>query len=441
MNAMQDFPDHRYRQMVELSLDSIKEISLDGRVVFVNSHGLARVAAHNADAVIGKQWASLWPEEFRPRIEEALAAAARGESQRFEAECTTDDGHRHFWLVSTNPLRAADGHVEAVLAVNRDITERRQSQQALRTLNDSLRTQPELLGPQSELADAIDQELQSYRNASAPEIEGELDIARAAQRLAEAVAERAQEGEAVGQLLAGVVHDLNNVLQTAGAAIEMVQTRASVIGQDKQLLGMAQGALQKGSIMAQRLLGFARHHPYAPECIDLGDLAERLMPLLQQAAGSTVAVELHQEASQRFVLADAHSLERALLNLVINARDACAESGHIRITLGNQTTSDATDADDRAAGEYVTLAVQDTGKGIAPDVRDRLFDAYFTTKPVGKGTGLGLAQVDGAVRQAGGFIDVESEPGQGARFILGFPAADTQCRPGDTASAPGQQTD
>ncbi len=250
--------------MVELSLDSIKEISLDGRVVFVNSHGLARVAARNADAVIGKQWASLWPEEFRPRIEEALAAAARGESQRFEAECTTDDGHRHFWLVSTNPLRAADGHVEAVLAVNRDITERRQSQQALRTLNDSLRTQPELMGPQSELADAIDQELQSYRNASAPEIEGELDIARAAQRLAEAVAERAQEGEAVGQLLAGVVHDLNNVLQTAGAAIEMVQTRASVIGQDKQLLGMAQGALQKGSIMAQRLLGFARHHPYAP---------------------------------------------------------------------------------------------------------------------------------------------------------------------------------
>lgn len=415
---MQDFPDHRYRQMVELSLDSIKEISLDGRVVFVNSHGLARVAARNADAVIGQQWASLWPEEFRPRIEEALAAAARGESQRFEAECTADDGHRHFWLVSTNPLRAADGHVEAVLAVNRDITERRQSQQALRTLNDSLRTQPELLGPQSELADAIDQELQSYRNASAPEIEGELDIARAAQRLAEAVAERAQEGEAVGQLLAGVVHDLNNVLQTAGAAIEMVQTRASVIGQDKQLLGMAQGALQKGSIMAQRL-----------------------MPLLQQAAGSTVAVELHQEASQRFVLADAHSLERALLNLVINARDACAESGHIRITLGNQTTSDATDADDRAAGEYVTLAVQDTGKGIAPDVRDRLFDAYFTTKPVGKGTGLGLAQVDGAVRQAGGFIDVDSEPGQGARFILGFPAADTQCRPGDTASAPGQQTD
>ncbi len=162
------------------------------------------------------------------------------------------------------------------------------------------------------------------------------------------------------------------------------------------------------------------------------------MPLLQQAAGSTVAVELHQEASLRFVLADAHSLERALLNLVINARDACAESGHIRITLGNQTTSDATDADDRAAGEYVTLAVQDNGKGIAPDVRDRLFDAYFTTKPVGKGTGLGLAQVDGAVRQAGGFIDVESEPGHGACFILGFPAADAQCLAADAANKRGQ---
>lgn len=154
-------------------------------------------------------------------------------------------------------------------------------------------------------------------------MEGELDIARAAQRLAETVAERAQEGEAVGQLLAGVVHDLNNVLQTAGAAIEVVQSRGAVIAEDRKILRMAEGALQQGSIMAQRLLGFARNHPYAPEPVDLNELVARLLPLLQQAAGNKVSIEWTPAAIRSVVLVDPHTLERALLNLIINARDVC----------------------------------------------------------------------------------------------------------------------
>ncbi|MFA4436785.1 PAS domain-containing protein, partial [Xanthomonas perforans] len=191
----------RYRQIVELSPDSIKEIALDGKVRFVNSHGVARIAAENAERVLGQPWSSLWPEEVRETVEEAISAAARGERRQFDAACTTPSGERRFWLVSTSPLTNAAGEVEAILAVNRDVTERRQAEVALRTLNDSLSSQPELASAHAELADAIDEKL-GHDTQRAQQLEGELNIARAAQRMAEAVAEQAQKGDAIGQLLA-----------------------------------------------------------------------------------------------------------------------------------------------------------------------------------------------------------------------------------------------
>ncbi|WP_249177248.1 sensor histidine kinase [Xanthomonas arboricola] len=324
--------------------------------------------------------------------------------------------------MSTSPLRNADGQIAGVLAVNRDITERRQSQQALRTLNQTLQARSEATTRHDEQAAAATHD-QVRAEAQSPNIEVELDIARAAQRLAERVAERAQEGEAVGQLLAGVVHDLNNVLQTAGAAIDVVQSRGSIVEEDQKILRMAETALQQGSVMAQRLLGFARKHPYAPERVELNALVARLLPLLQQAAGNAISVEWETTTCDSAVLVDPHTLERALLNLVINARDVCAERGKVCITVETRTLANA-GAAGRRAGDYVTVSVQDNGSGIAPEIRDQLFDAYFTTKPAGKGTGLGLAQVDGAVRQADGYIEVQSVPGQGACFTLGFPAAE-----------------
>ncbi|MCC4615900.1 PAS domain-containing protein [Xanthomonas campestris pv. asclepiadis] len=421
MNNSQDFPDHRYRQVVELSLDSIKEIALDGRVRFVNAHALARVARVDAASVVGRLWASLWPKRFRPRVQQALAAAECGESQQFEAECTNADGRRQCWLVSTSPLRNADGQIEGVLAVNRDITERRQSQQALRTLNETLQARTASATRPDEHVATVTHE-QASAEVQPPGIEAELDIARAAQRLAERVAERAQEGEAVGLLLAGVVHDLNNVLQTAGAAIDVVQSRGAIVEEDQKILRMAESALQQGSIMAQRLLGFARKHPYAPERVELAALVARLLPLLQQAAGNAISVEWETTTSSSAVLVDPHTLERALLNLVINARDVCGERGKVCITVERRTLANV-DVAGRRGGDYVTVSVKDDGSGIAPEIRDQLFDAYFTTKPAGKGTGLGLAQVDGAVRQVDGYIEVQSVPGQGACFTLGFPAA------------------
>ncbi|MEA0736427.1 ATP-binding protein [Xanthomonas campestris pv. campestris] len=418
-----------YRNVVELSSDSIKELALDGTIKFVNSHGIARVAAHNAREVLDTNWREHWPEHVRPQIDQVLEAAKRGESCRFEADCVTPSGKRYLWAVTTTPLFDETGKVRSVLAVNRDITDRRLAEMALETLKDALgdhlsTTGTDALAFRDHLGRTSHAGVIKLSQAltSARIREEELDIARVAQRMAESSAEQAQKGEAVGQLLAGVVHDLNNVLQAALGAIDVVQHREQVPAKDKLLLSVAQEALGHGTKMSKRLLGFARHHPYAPERTDLCVLTESLMPLLHQAAGShaNLACELHH--TQCFALVDPHSIERALMNLVINARDASPEAGLVAIRVGTASYEEGDAEMHRRAGDYVTLSVIDHGEGIAPEVRDRLFEAYFTTKPSGKGTGLGLAQVYGAVRQANGFIEVISELGHGSTFTMAFPA-------------------
>ncbi|AGH78757.1 PAS domain-containing protein [Xanthomonas citri pv. citri] len=410
----------RYRQMVELSPDSIKEVALDGTVRFVNSHGLARIASENAERVVGHPWSSLWPEEVRDNVHDAIAAAARGECRQFDAECTTPSGERRFWLVSTSPLKNALGEVDAVLAINRDVTERHHAEVALRTLNDSLRSQAGPVSAQTHLSHVVDARMgDSHQRAR--DLEGELSIALAAQRMAEAVAQQAQKGDAVGQLLAGMVHDFNNVLQVASGAVEMVLSRGDMDDKNRVLLGMAESALQQGAAMSKRLLGFARHHPYSPESTDVGRIVQEMMPLLSQAVGSGIVLDLHIEPNLPMALVDPHSLQRAVMNLVVNARDACGAAGTITIAAGSRLVQEVPEGAAHALGQYVVLSVRDTGQGIEPEARDRIFEAYFTTKGLGKGTGLGLAQVYGTIRRANGFVDVQSTPGQGACFTLGMP--------------------
>lgn len=413
--------DDVFHQIVELSLDSIKEVSLDGTVRFVNAHGLARVAAENAEHVIGAPWASLWPPEEGHKVADALAAAARGERRQFEAQCLTPAGEHRFWLVSTSPLRDAQGAVRGLLAVNRDVTARHRAEAALRTLTAALRDHaPSMVG--TVFTEELNEQLATAQQRSS-ELQGELDIARVAQRVAETVAAQAQKGDAVGQLLAGTVHDLNNVLHVAGTAIEMVRTHGELVERDASLLQMADRAVQQGAAMSQRLLGFARHHPYRPQLVDVARMMEELLPLLQQAAGAHIALAYHPQISHALVQADPHSLERAVMNLVINARDACGERGEVTLLLGERQVNEVPVDEPHAPGAYIVLSVQDDGPGIAPEVRKRLFEAYFTTKPAGTGTGLGLAQIRGAVRQADGFVEIDSVPGEGARFTLGFPRA------------------
>ncbi|WP_234350556.1 two-component system sensor histidine kinase NtrB [Xanthomonas citri] len=412
-----------------MTSDSIKELDLNGIIKFVNSHGLARVAAQNASEVLNTHWTSQWPQHMHARIEHALDDARDGKRSEFEADCITPTGKVHYWDVTTIPLLNEAGKVKSILAINRDITGRRQAEMALETLKEALNHELKIVDKgAAELGDHLGRtsHLEMVKLSKglthAKLLEHELDVALAAQRMAEAAAAQAQKGEAVGQLLAGVVHDLNNVLQAASAAIELVQGRNEIASREQLLLTVAQEALGHGATMSKRLLGFAQNHPYAPERADLGSVVARMLPLLQQAVGGYATLEFIPPSFQCAALFDPHTIERALMNLVINARDASAQDGLITVTVDRAFFEHADAVLHRRAGNYVTLSVVDHGEGIAPHVRDRLFEAYFTTKPSGKGTGLGLSQVYGAVRQANGFIEVVSKVGKGSTFIMGFPS-------------------
>ncbi|WP_080715737.1 two-component system sensor histidine kinase NtrB [Xanthomonas arboricola] len=426
------FDSDWYRQAVESSADSIKLLSLDGKVRYVNRAGLERLSDQHRDSAIGAEWVSLWSDDVTPQINSALKAALKGQQSDFEVQCVMPQGMTQYLHISTIPLCDENGIATSILAVNRDITQRRLAEIALQTLNKSLREslRERKRSPRVQSIDMLSLSMSSVV-ATDPAKENEpnytrhlseeLDVARAARRVAESVAEQAQKGEAIGQLLAGVVHDLNNVLQASRSAIELVISHGEISNRDNQLLGIADSALEQGNLMFRRLLGFAANHAYVTERTDLCALVSNIMPLLKQAAGTHVDLEFVPSVSQCFAMVDTHLIERALMNLVINARDACGDSGVIQVIVSTATVGDEEGSLQRAPGEYVTLAVQDDGEGISPEVSARLFEAYFTTKPSGRGTGLGLAQVYGTARQANGFVDVFSVPGEGARFTLAFP--------------------
>ncbi|MCL1498137.1 ATP-binding protein [Xanthomonas nasturtii] len=414
----------RYRQIAALSRDCIKEIDLAGRITAVNVNGLNVLGASHQDQLISRPWRELWPPESVGLVDAAIAASLDGSVHEFEAACVNFVGVRQTWQVVTSPLFDEQGNVEAILAVSKNISDRRALEAAFHTLDSTLAAERAFSTSALMLARArensLSTELHSLRDLR-ERIEGDLDIARAAQNAAEKISEQAQKGEAVGQLLAGVVHDLNNVLQAATSAIDLVVQRAQIDAHDAKLLGVADAALQHGSVMAQRLVGFSRQYPYSPEAVDLAELAEQLSPLLEQVVGADLRLQLRTVDGGCCAMVDRHTVERAILNLVINARDACSSGGSISVETGETFVTEEDAQLTKPAGRYMTITVADTGHGMDSTVQARLFEAYFTTKHADKGAGLGLAQVYSAVRQAGGFVDVTSAPGQGARFVLAFP--------------------
>ncbi len=427
----------RYRQIVELSEDCIKELDTDGMIVTVNDNGLRLFrAAHRSD-MVGKVWMDLWPAEARPRIEHAFAAALRGEKTTFEASTLDGQGMLRDWRLRVGALRDA-GQVVGVLVVSSDVTARNSALAAADVLGAAFDAKANEAGAMlanaaSREADLIDtlRESQSRllaTNLAYQELEVRhfqvaqgRDFALAAQRAAEVIAEHAQKGEAVGQLLAGVVHDLNNFLQSATTAIDLVVASGELGPKNANLLTVAEAALEQGAEMSQRLIGFARQHPYRPEAVELAGMVTKMEPLLHQAVGQGIELIVDPGDSTCCAMVDRNTLERALLNLVVNARDACTPGDSIRVTTGHLSVPQDASSSTRVPGEYLTLCVSDTGSGMSEDVVARVFEVYFTTKPPGEGSGLGLPQVHSAVRQAGGFVTIVSAPGEGATFELALP--------------------
>ncbi|MEN3296842.1 MAG: hypothetical protein V7642_6095 [Burkholderiales bacterium] len=289
------------------------------------------------------------------------------------------------------PVAGADGSVTGIFVQGNDVTAQKLAQD----------------------------EVQRYQN----ELESLVKERTEALEETRAALLHAQKLESIGKLTGGVAHDFNNVLQIIGGNLQLLH---AYIGNNElaaKRLETAAAAVDRGAKLSSQLLSFARRQPLTPVVVSLGRIVRGMDEMLRQALGEAVEIETVIAGGLWTTQVDPHQLENAILNLAINSRDAMQARGKLTIEVGNSMLDDeyVRSQPDVAAGQYVMLAVSDTGSGMAAEVMERAFEPFFTTKADGEGTGLGLSMVYGFVKQSGGHIKIYSEVGHGTTIRMYFP--------------------
>jgi PAS domain S-box-containing protein len=246
----------------------------------------------------------------------------------------------------------------------------------------------------------------------------------------------AQRMEAVGQFTAGIAHDFNNLLTAILGNLELLSKR-SLQDQERaeRLIAGARTAAQRGANLIAQLLAFSRKQKIAAEPVDLNSLVAGMVPLLRSTIGGAVGVNIQPDPALACALADPTQLELAVLNLAINARDAMPNGGVITIETSNVVRGEPVLPEEPGPGNYVAVRVSDTGSGIPDAVRERIFEPFFTTKEIGQGSGLGLPQVLGVVKQLGGGLSVQSAPDEGTTVSIFLPRSDKAVQAETVASS------
>ncbi|HEX2552269.1 MAG TPA: PAS domain S-box protein [Microvirga sp.] len=265
-----------------------------------------------------------------------------------------------------------------------------------------------------------------FIHAIARDVTAEREAAETLRRTEEQL-RQSQKMEVVGQLTGGVAHDFNNLLTVVTGHLDMAQRRLEALNGDARVARNVRAAIegaQRAATLTHRLLAFSRQSPLKPEVVDLNKLVSAMSELIRRTLGEHIAIETVLAGGLWRTEADPNQVESAVLNLCVNARDAMPEGGKLTIETANthlDETYPAVAKGEIRPGQYVMVAVCDTGSGMEPEVRDRVFEPFFTTKPVGKGTGLGLSQVYGFLRQSGGHAAIYSEIAEGTTVKLYFP--------------------
>jgi PAS domain S-box-containing protein len=236
---------------------------------------------------------------------------------------------------------------------------------------------------------------------------------------------QSQKMEAIGQLTGGIAHDFNNLLQGITGSLDLAQRR---LGQGRtdgldRLLTAATTSAERAAALTHRLLAFSRRQPLDPKPVKVNPLLRSMEEMIRRTVGDRIQVEMDLSFDLWRTICDPNQLESAVLNLVLNAKDAMAGGGRLTIQTSNAQLDNVVAASSRgvAVGDYVCVSVVDTGIGMAPEVAERAFEPFFTTKPMGQGNGLGLSMIYGFARQSEGYAKIQSQPGQGASVMLYLP--------------------
>jgi PAS domain S-box-containing protein len=365
--------DARLRALFENSLDLIAVVDPRNATLKFISPSVNRLLGYVPDSVAERDLFHFVHPDDRERIAAAMERWTLTEGPASPAELRVkhvDGSWRWFEIAGRSLL--SDPAVAGILICGRDVTERRAMEEQLR---------------------------------------------------------QAQRLEAVGQLTGGVAHDFNNLLAVIMGNLEILRRELRGVSDHTQLVEGALHAAERGATLIRRLLAFSRRQTLSPRAVDLNALVRDTLDLLRRALGARVQIETSFEENLWACTVDAAQVETALLNLAINARDAMPAGGRVRITTRNvlldgESESQGHEGDGRG-DPYVCIAVSDSGSGIAPEIRDRVFEPFFSTKAPGQGTGLGLSMVFGFVKQSSGQVRLFSEMDKGTTFSLYFPRSES----------------
>jgi PAS domain S-box-containing protein len=362
----------RFRHFIVSVTDyAIYTLSPEGVVVTWNA-GAERFKGYREEEIVGTHFSVFYTEEERARGRPAQALQVATSTGRFEDEGwrVRQDGTRFWASVVLDPIRDDNGELLGFTKITRDITERRRAAEQLEHARESL--------------------FQS------------------------------QKLEAIGKLTGGIAHDFNNLLNVVMNGLDILRTVGDPAVQVRAMDAMERAA-QRGASLTQQLLAFARQQPLRRDAHDLARVIRSFEAVLHRAVPSRMRLLLRLDPDLPSVLIDPTQFEAALLNLVVNARDAMLEHGDVTIDL-KRVTLTAAQVGQLPAGDYVSVVVTDGGTGMPPETLARAIEPFFTTKQVGKGTGLGLSQVYGLAQQCEGDLAISSVVGQGTSVALYFPA-------------------
>ncbi|HZS85511.1 MAG TPA: ATP-binding protein [Stellaceae bacterium] len=414
MSSPQRSPEIDFKAVFESAPGLILVLTPELRVA-VASEAYLRAIRRPREAIVGRALAEIFPDDPEEpggawgrnlrasldRVNQTRQADAM-EVQRYDLrrpeDGTLDERH---WSAVNAPVFDAAGKIAYIVHHVEDVTVAQRRERALQRANEELRAASEKLAT------------------------------------SQAALYQAQKMEAVGQLTGGVAHDFNNLLTVIIGNVDLLESEAGRDQQMLKLIATIRRSAERGARLTTQLLAFSRRQTLRPEACNLNSLIIDLDVLIKRALGEAIEVRTSFNPGLWPVNVDAAQFEASILNLVVNARDAMPEGGNFTIETHNTTLdAEAARLADVRPGQFVMLSFSDTGAGMTPEVLERAFEPFYTTKEVGKGSGLGLSQLYGFVRQSGGHATIESAPGRGTTVRIYLPVAMRQPAPAQPAAKP-----